>query len=869
MSVGKEENQVRSTSRPEFQPTESDSERWIARIVGAAATRYVEDTDPVVGTDIGPFTVRERLGEGGMSVVYLATQKDDVFDRLVCLKLIKRGMDTDAVLRRFQHERRILAALDHPNIARLYDGGTTPDGRPYFVMEYVDGQHLLGYCDAHGLSLNQRIDLFRVVCDAVQFAHQNLVVHRDLKPANIIVTSSGVPKLLDFGIAAVLQPDSGTTSETTEPLGSRAFLTPAYASPEQVRGQRVTTATDVYSLSTILYRLLSGAHPFPAESRAELEEKIQKDLPAPPSRHRAATAPRLHGDLDRIVLKGMAKDPAERYATPLELSADLARYRQGMPIQARPNSRTERFFKLIRRNKLATAAVLLLTTLAVSATVQSFRLESARQSAHTERDRAQETAALLADVLDVADPNVSFRESPHSPLLDWGGGSFTLEAWIQCSSGGQGLTTILDKRVPPYLASRGFSLFLYEGRLGLQIADGEKKSLPGQQQASTSNNYLGTTDVSDGRWHHVVASARRNEGSEKDGWIGLFVDGRLDREFGGEVVRSGSTDNTAPVRVGLESDGFHISNPFRGAIREVAIYDQALTPAEVATRHRLGQRELHSQGAYVSPVSGLPGETIQTALVVTNPGGAERTLQWTVAGLIGPGQSRPTIPTRFSPVSGTLHIFPGQNEGVQGFAIELPDDLPAGPTRFVVSLQDGASSEPWRVYGVVHVHARETDRGQGQSQTQDPTSPKSSDRLSFQGASSNPLRDSPPSGLRVPAPLDLSFGTRLRTNERFSRGAIHFGVSSRQPIEVELEIRDISGQVVRNVPLGPLSAGQHSVQWDGTGPTGERLKNGIYTIRILGRDHLVAQWDESAGGLRRAPAELLQQRVVHLRHSGP
>jgi eukaryotic-like serine/threonine-protein kinase len=320
---------------------------------------------------IGAYRTLRRLAQGGMGEVYLAERADGQFEHRVALKLIKRGMDSDEIHRRFLDERQILARLSHPNIARLLDGGVTSDGRPYFAMEYVDGDALTAACDARRFTIEQRLDLFEDVCEAVRYAHQNLVVHRDLKPSNILLTADGQVKLLDFGIAKVLGGDEwGGRADTRTEM---RVMTPEYAAPEQVRGGPATTATDVYALGTVLYELLTGqrVHRFKQHTPAEVERVVCEAEPEAPSaaaaRSDAAGASRaidptrlrrkLRGDLDTLVLKALQKDPARRYASADALLEDLRRYRAGLPLRARPDSRLYRAGKFLRRHRIGMAAV--------------------------------------------------------------------------------------------------------------------------------------------------------------------------------------------------------------------------------------------------------------------------------------------------------------------------------------------------------------------------------------------------------------------------------------------------------------------------------------------------------------------------------
>jgi serine/threonine protein kinase len=344
----------------------------------------------MIGERVGLYKIISEIGRGGMGAVYLAERDDQQFKKRVAVKLIKRGMDTDFVVQRFRHERQILANLDHPNIARLLDGGATEADLPYFIMEYVEGESIIKYANANKLSTTQRLKLFRTVCSAVQYAHQNLVIHRDLKPSNILVTKDGEPKLLDFGIAKLLQADGGAETELT--ATAVRVMTPEYASPEQVKGERITTASDVYSLGVLLYELLTGQRPYRVRSRQpeEIAKAICEQEPERPSAAVRMTAFRvptsvgssgrdksptevgtlntrnlklLRGDLDNIVLKALRKEPGRRYASVEQFSEDIRRHLEGLPVGARKDTLSYRTSKFVQRNKIgvAAAAIILLT----------------------------------------------------------------------------------------------------------------------------------------------------------------------------------------------------------------------------------------------------------------------------------------------------------------------------------------------------------------------------------------------------------------------------------------------------------------------------------------------------------------------------
>lgn len=341
---------------------------------------------PVTGRRIGPYQLRRELGHGGMGAVYLATRADDEYRQQVAIKLIRHGLDTDFILQRFRNERQILAVLDHPHIARLLDGGTTDDGLPYLVMEYIEGVPIDEYCDQHQLNTEERLTLFRHVCAAVHYAHQRLVIHRDIKPSNILVTEEGMPKLLDFGIAKLLTPElAAHTLDPTAP--ALRLMTPSYASPEQIRGEPITTASDVYSLGVVLYELLTGRSPYKPTSGAvhDLMHAVCESEPEKPStairdrgsgirdqgpaaREQRATdngqrtklARRLRGDLDNIVLMALRKEPDRRYASVEQFSEDIRRHLEGLPVIARPATIGYRASKFIQRHKAGVAATALI-----------------------------------------------------------------------------------------------------------------------------------------------------------------------------------------------------------------------------------------------------------------------------------------------------------------------------------------------------------------------------------------------------------------------------------------------------------------------------------------------------------------------------
>jgi len=403
----------------------------------AASANFDGLTRDRAGEILGPYRLLREIGAGGMGSVWLAERADGEFDHHVAVKLIRRGMDTDDILARFRQERQVLARLQHPNIAGLLDGGSTGEGLPFLVMEHVEGTRIDRCADEHRLTIGSRIRLFLNVCDAVQYAHRNLVIHRDLKPGNILVTKDGVPKLLDFGVAKVLQGSAEGGSAPTETIDRR--LTPAYASPEQVRGEVVSTSTDVYSLGVVLYELLCGRRPYAVDDRSarDLERAITDGPPSRPgaalsgttadaidgetssvadicrarSTDRARLARLLRGDIETILLKAIRKEPERRYSSVEAFADDLRRYLDGRPVTARPDSLVYRATRFTQRNRAGVAAgglaIVALTAAAVLSTSMFFSARRAEQRAVSEAATATTVASYLEDMIGSIDPAIA------------------------------------------------------------------------------------------------------------------------------------------------------------------------------------------------------------------------------------------------------------------------------------------------------------------------------------------------------------------------------------------------------------------------------------------------------------------------------
>jgi serine/threonine protein kinase len=418
------------------------AEQFIEQPALASASEILstDARDSWAGRSVGQYRILREIGRGGMGLVLLAVRADDQFKQRVAIKILRRGMDTEDILRRFRNERQILASLEHSNIARLLDGGMTDDGLPYFVMEYIEGEPLDKYADEHKLSTNQRLRLFRTVCAAVQHAHQNLVIHRDLKPSNILVTSDGEPKLLDFGIAKVLNPE--LTAQTIAPTATfMRLMTPEYASPEQIRGKSISTVSDVYSLGVLLYRLLTSHSPYHFMNRSpeEIEHLVCEIEPEKPStainrteeirtekgitkitpatvsqwhdEQTDALRRRLRGDLDNIVLKALRKEPERRYTSAAQLSEDIRRYIAGLPVSARKDTFTYRASKFIGRNKVAAIAAAFFTLAIIAGLVialwQADNARRQRDLAQHERAKAERINQFLQRMLSFSNQSVT------------------------------------------------------------------------------------------------------------------------------------------------------------------------------------------------------------------------------------------------------------------------------------------------------------------------------------------------------------------------------------------------------------------------------------------------------------------------------
>lgn len=387
-------------------------------------------TDPYINKQIGNYLIDGEAGVGGMGIVYTGRRNDKEFEQKVAIKILKHGITSEYLLKRFQIERQTLANLQHQNIARLLDGGRTIDGLPYLVMEFIDGIPITDFCHQKKLSLEEKLKLFREVCTAVQYAHQNLIVHRDLKPGNILVTKNGIPKLLDFGIAKLIDEELVDNNEDLTRTGVW-HLTPEYASPEQIKGEKITTASDIYSLGVLLYQILTGYQPYKisnnspaAISKIITEEIIQKpsEKVKDKSREHAESnlflndkiSNQLKGDLDNIVSKAMHKDPARRYVSVEQFSEDIRRHLSGLPVIAQKDTAGYRLSKFIRRHKVgfisSVGFIVFLIINLIAIIWQANIAANERDKAKLEAQKVETVNKFLLDMLSSVDPTEIGRD---------------------------------------------------------------------------------------------------------------------------------------------------------------------------------------------------------------------------------------------------------------------------------------------------------------------------------------------------------------------------------------------------------------------------------------------------------------------------
>lgn len=417
---------IEQSDSENFLENTADYPKYLAQEI--SEENIEEESTTLIGTTIGRYKIIELIEHGGMGSVYRAERADEIHSQRVALKLMRRGMDTPSNIARFKRERKILAKLNHPHIARLIDGGVTDNGLPYLVMEYVEGKPLYDYCDDHNLSVNQRLELFKSICEALHHAHNNAIIHRDLKPSNLLVTEEGQVKILDFGIAKLLEPEDPESNIFETQTGAR-ILTLGYAAPEQVEYQAVTTKTDIYILGILLYELLAGLHPFDIAKKkmGKIEQLICHKTPLKPSKHFRKLDPvrqqkiaqsrdlspdnlikKLKGDFDAIVMKALRKEPEARYNAVSQLLEDLERKENNRPIIARKDTFRYKSRKFIKRHKtgLSVAAGFLLLIIGFFS-FYTWQITEERNMAEQQAEKAQQISGFLVDVFEAGNPDVA------------------------------------------------------------------------------------------------------------------------------------------------------------------------------------------------------------------------------------------------------------------------------------------------------------------------------------------------------------------------------------------------------------------------------------------------------------------------------
>ncbi len=415
--------------------------------VAPSRSIFSDETDaphPLIGQHIGAYLIEGEIGIGGMGIVFIGKRDDKEFEQKVAIKILKQGLTSEYLVKRFQNERQTLANLQHPNIAKLFDGGKTEEGLPYLIMEYIDGVPITDYCNQHKLNLAERLNLFITVCNAVQYAHQNLVVHRDIKPGNILVNKDGLPKLLDFGVAKLLDTASDFINDGLTKTGMW-HLTPDYASPEQIKGEGITTSSDIYSLGVLLYQLISGDSPYkinnlspvaiikklyedkilpPSEALQQFEANLSDKNPIEQSDFDSSNikSKQIKGDLDNIVLKAMHKDSNQRYFSVQEFAIDIGRYLKNLPVLARRDSITYRFSKFIQRHKIGFVLFIvgnLLAFISIAAIIYQGNIAAKeRDKANIELKKFEEVNDFLLEMFSSADPGAKGKDVKVYDLLD-------------------------------------------------------------------------------------------------------------------------------------------------------------------------------------------------------------------------------------------------------------------------------------------------------------------------------------------------------------------------------------------------------------------------------------------------------------------
>ena len=490
----------------------TDSEGWLESLRGYRQKALEDDfesfvslsSDTLIGTDIGSYTITEKIGEGGMGIIFLAERSDDSFHHQVAIKIIRNGRATEENIQRFKREQNILARLNHPGIAQLYDGGITDQGFPYIIMEYIDGVPITTYCEKHQCSVSEKICLIRQVLNAVQNAHENLTVHRDLKPDNILIDRSGNVKILDFGISKLLEDEDNLMLTQT---GSK-ILTPRYAAPEQIKGKQVTTATDMYSIGVVFYKLLTGIDPYELDdkTRYEVEQTIIHDEPCKPSEAVSDTQfkRQLKGDLDAILLKAMRKEKNKRYRVASELLEDLQNYASGLPVGAHEGDLSYKAQKFIKRNKLPIAYTLATFLILISTFLYyTAQLRDERNLAQIEAQKAESVKNFIVGIFEANDPILNDEdEIPSLPTI--------LEV---------GSKQILDKPLEPSVKTE---LLLTLSTIYQNISEFDKAQQLAQKSLEISENNFGPSSQSAAESHIQIAGISIDLGNYKEGKTDLL-----------------------------------------------------------------------------------------------------------------------------------------------------------------------------------------------------------------------------------------------------------------------------------------------------------------------------------------------------------